>query len=387
MKRLVFVSIVLVAFVAAPVVAQAGQCSWYTGTSYPAAKVIVPSADSAFSVTFCSGSAGYTSDSYLYSPDFQWVGTGHHTPVGTEFDLGVFAEGTELVFAIYVRNTGRWYFTGPGSRNPDGQVHAAVRAIPGQPNAWRIGFEDLWGGGDRDYDDINLVLEGDLIVVPPTPTDTDQDGIPDYSDNCIFVPNPDQIDLDNNGIGDACEISDEDEDGVPDEDDNCPSIANEDQSDLDDDGLGDVCDECPLDFDNDADADGVCGNEDNCPAIANSDQSDLDEDGFGDVCDDCTDVDADGVCIEDDLCAGTMLPEGVPTVKLGTWRWADIDGDGVFDTTESKGKGPKRSYNIENTGGCSCEQIIVALDLGQGHTKFGCSISAMDDWTAIVAGQ
>jgi hypothetical protein len=34
------------------------------------------------------------------------------------------------------------------------------------------------------------------------------------------------------------------------------------------------------------------------------------------------------------------------------------------------------------TKGCSCEQIITALELGNGHTKHGCSISAMDTWVA-----
>ena len=99
------------------------------------------------------------------------------------------------------------------------------------------------------------------------------------------------------------------------------------------------------------------------------------------------DDDDDGVPDEDDLCPGTFIPEEtVPSVRLGTNRWALMDDDFDFDTTPPKGKGPKRSYNTTETGGCSCEQIIVELGLGNGHTKFGCSISAMDDWVAHVAG-
>jgi hypothetical protein len=52
--------------------------------------------------------------------------------------------------------------------------------------------------------------------------------------------------------------------------------------------------------------------------------------------------------------------------------------------SKSKGNGPGRSYTTADTAGCSCQQIIAALGLGQGHTKHGCSISAMDEWVALV---
>lgn len=40
---------------------------------------------------------------------------------------------------------------------------------------------------------------------PPPPPDRDKDGIPDFRDNCPDKYNPDQADLDHNGIGDACQ--------------------------------------------------------------------------------------------------------------------------------------------------------------------------------------
>jgi uncharacterized protein (TIGR03790 family) len=46
----------------------------------------------------------------------------------------------------------------------------------------------------------------------PAVTDTDGDGIPDASDNCIEVPNPDQRDTDGDGYGNACD-ADFDNDG------------------------------------------------------------------------------------------------------------------------------------------------------------------------------
>lgn len=41
--------------------------------------------------------------------------------------------------------------------------------------------------------------------LPPPPPDKDKDGIPDFSDNCPAVKNPDQSDIDRDGIGTACE--------------------------------------------------------------------------------------------------------------------------------------------------------------------------------------
>jgi hypothetical protein len=179
----------------------------------------------------------------------------------------------------------------------------------------------------------------------------------------------------------AIRCVDADADGACDLEDNCAGVVNPDQADADADGAGDACDVCPLDAANDADADGVCGDVDNCPLAANPDQSDLDGDGQGDVCDACTDEDFDTVCRQDDVCPATVLPEA-PSVSLGVWRWMDTNGDGVFDTTPSGGQGPKRSYTMADTAGCSCTQIIAALNLGSGHSKFGCSISAMDEWGA-----
>ena len=50
------------------------------------------------------------------------------------------------------------------------------------------------------------------------------------------------------------------------------------------------------------------------------------------------------------------------------------------------GRGNNTTYTLATTGGCTCEQIIDKLQLGEGHKKHGCSNSAMSDWAAIVAG-
>jgi hypothetical protein len=93
------------------------------------------------------------------------------------------------------------------------------------------------------------VVKQDEPTSKPQPIDTDKDGIIDKKDNCPLIFNPDQSDVDGDGIGDVCDKPqpnqqpiDTDKDGIIDELDNCPLIFNPDQSDVDQDKIGDVCD-------------------------------------------------------------------------------------------------------------------------------------------------
>jgi hypothetical protein len=40
---------------------------------------------------------------------------------------------------------------------------------------------------------------------PPAPPDRDRDGVPDFNDNCPSAANPDQMDIDRDGMGSACD--------------------------------------------------------------------------------------------------------------------------------------------------------------------------------------
>ncbi len=71
--------------------------------------------------------------------------------------------------------------------------------------------------------------------------DKDNDGIADGIDNCIDIANAQQIDADQDGTGDLCDI-DDDNDRIADGEDNCPTTANPKQADTDGDGAGDLCD-------------------------------------------------------------------------------------------------------------------------------------------------
>jgi MBG domain-containing protein/thrombospondin type 3 repeat protein len=86
---------------------------------------------------------------------------------------------------------------------------------------------------------LRLYLNSAMWTTGWTP-DGDADGIIDAADNCPFVANSDQADLDRDGLGDACD-PDDDNDGTADVLDNCPVLANANQWDEDRDGTGDAC--------------------------------------------------------------------------------------------------------------------------------------------------
>ncbi|QDG49606.1 trypsin-like serine protease [Persicimonas caeni] len=106
--------------------------------------------------------------------------------------------------------------------------------------------------------------------------DSDSDGVINGEDNCPSVSNEQQNDMDNDGVGDACDM-DADGDGVG-SNDNCPLVPNANQDDSDGDGTGNACD-------GDSDGDGLNDELDNCPFTSNAGQEDIDNDGLGDVCD------------------------------------------------------------------------------------------------------
>jgi hypothetical protein len=228
---------------------------------------------------------------------------------------------------------------GGGAPLPVCTTTVTARGCVGADNCPDLGNPDQ---GDVDGNGVGDVCEDkDGDGVPDAEDDDDGDGVLDIVDNCPGVDNADQTDGDGDGVGDRCDVcaavadagqQDADGDGVGDACDNCAGIGNADQADADGDGRGNACD---LDADND----GIPNGADNCTTVANPNQTDSDGDGAGDACDVCNglrnpgqeDFDGDGV---GDAC------DNCPNVKNADQ--VDGDGDIVGDACDNCPAVPNR---------------------------------------------
>lgn len=148
-----------------------------------------------------------------------------------------------------------------------GNVDATISIPTGAPTS---GFATIEALGLRADGGALLLLEL-LELSAPASTDTDADGIPDVCDGCPAEPDASDEDSDRDGLGDVCDLcpddpeNDLDGDGFcADEDvcpsdplddadsdllcageDNCPRMPNPDQLDTDGDGRGDACAQIP----------------------------------------------------------------------------------------------------------------------------------------------
>lgn len=137
-------------------------------------------------------------------------------------------------------------------------------------------------------------------------------------------------------------VTDSDGDGVSDMDDNCLSVPNADQVDTDGDGAGDVCDDCPVDpfktdpgicgcgqADTDSDGDAVANCVDGCP----TDHAKTMPEQCG-----ChapeTDSDGDGVADCVDGCPNDPQTVSPGVCGCGQSEVGDSDGDGILDCVD-----------------------------------------------------
>ncbi|HEV8703306.1 MAG TPA: thrombospondin type 3 repeat-containing protein [Candidatus Polarisedimenticolia bacterium] len=233
-------------------------------------------------------------------------------------------------------------------------------------------------------------------IVPLAPcVDTDVDFVCDSQDNCAGLPNPDQMDSDGDGLGDACDTcSDSDGDGVGDTClaasdcgvDNCIAVPNVSQADTDADGVGDACDPCPFAPQNDADRDTVCEGLDNCPATYNPDQSDADGDGPGDACDNCPGIANLGQSDADRDLSGDAC-DNCPSL----WNASQIesDGDGVGDACDNCAGAwnPDQKDGNGDGAGDACQPRLAISEIVQdGGTDLEVRLLAADPQDEPLSG-
>ncbi|MAD30212.1 MAG: DUF4249 family protein [Flavobacteriaceae bacterium] len=146
--------------------------------------------------------------------------------------------------------------------------------------------------------------------------DLDKDGILDQDDNCITFSNPDQVDIDSDGIGDLCD-NDKDGDGY--------ILFYENICDSNDLDANDI----PLDTDLDFIPDCV--------------DTDDDNDGYSDEYEDIAEsdpLDVDSLPLDTDQ---DGLPDAVESRKRTDPNNPDTDGDGVKDGDDEYPRDPNRN--------------------------------------------
>ncbi len=186
---------------------------------------------------------------------------------------------------------------------------------------------------DADFDGVGDECDNCKFRVNTDQSDVDFDGVGDVCDIDFEIDEPEVDEEPEEDDNEEVDIEEElgkmdfDEDSIINSEDNCKFFPNLDQSDVDNDGLGDLCD---LDVDGDLICDAcvtmkplaqtmTCDEvheteqceyrdiksflfPDNCPDVFNPDQMNDDEDEYGAACD--LDKDNDGIC---DSCVSTKI--------------------------------------------------------------------------------
>ncbi len=281
-----------------------------------------------------------------------------------------------FIAQISTSGTWQWGMSNGGGENDN------VGALLALPDGSIIAAGDFSGTVNLDNSYLTAAAGRDMFVWHFY-HDADDDGVPDYTDNCITDPNLNQsnydgdswgdecdtdddndglhdvlddcnkgyldwnhsdttLDLDQDGCNDDEEDMDDDSDGILDVDDNCPrgnhSWSSSNQTDLDGDGCQDV------DEDVDDDEDTILDIDDNCHIVFNTDQANYDGDLLGDACD--FDDDSDGV------------DDGTDKCSKGALNWlsngiTDADGDGCRDDDEDFDDDDDGISDTNESGECS----------------------------------
>jgi hypothetical protein len=201
-----------------------------------------------------------------------------------------------------------------------------------------------------------MMISGTLVISPAYAVDEDGDGYAAEADDCNdFDPgiNPGAPEIPDNGIDENCDgfdassvtPSDMDDDGIPDSSDHCPTIPETYNGFFDDDGCPDEVQEV------DGDGDGIPDSQDACPAESETFNGFEDNDGCPDSAQP-NDADGDGYTTQAD-CDDTNrnihpgareIPDNGIDEDCMAGDLTDVDGDG-YTTNNGDCDDYKREIN------------------------------------------
>jgi len=190
----------------------------YGGSSMEIARFVIKSADGGYVIVGRTDSfGGGSADALAFKIDSNGIIEWQKTYGGNSFDEGYSIQHTSNGGYIIGGHTGSF---GAGGQdvwvlrlNSNGEIPGCIAmgasdlivtstTIEGQDGSSITVQSPTYSSSTTTVPGQPSYAETSFVCVT---TDSDEDGIPDTEDNCPTTPNPDQADIDLNGIGDACE--------------------------------------------------------------------------------------------------------------------------------------------------------------------------------------
>jgi hypothetical protein len=158
-----------------------GECgigssfAFYTAEFASSSEFVMPTAGKV-TVKFKSKGAAFDDELWLTYPEEKPIFKASSTNLGRTYDVGTFAAGTRLVFALRMPD-GQAYYT-DSSQNADGCDH--VRKLQLGTDRWELRWEDMYGLGERDFNDVvvEVAIEAAESIKPAvTATTSSKDAV------------------------------------------------------------------------------------------------------------------------------------------------------------------------------------------------------------------